>query len=151
MRVVSHLIRVVRALACLAAAATTAAQPASTSSDHVIGLGFVGRVVRDLDKSVEFYKAIGFNQDPAADPAWRSDEVVEHLYGVRGVRTRMAKMYVQNVGSGQRFVVYLRELQGIERKDLSAHTAWDPGVSHFGLVVPDAEHLWSTLQARTRP
>ncbi len=28
-------------------------------------LGFVGRMVKDLDRSVAFYKMIGFTQDPA--------------------------------------------------------------------------------------
>jgi catechol 2,3-dioxygenase-like lactoylglutathione lyase family enzyme len=130
----------------------TIAVPALAASPHgaqgkVTGLGFVGRIVGDLDRSVAFYEAIGFSQDPAAHPAWRNDEVVEHLYGVRGIETRMAKMFVNSEATGQRFVVYLRELKGVERKDLSDHTAWDPGVSHFGLVVPDAATLWSRLKA----
>ena len=104
-------------------------------------------MVRDLDQSVAFYKAIGFSQDPAADPAWRTDPVIEHLYNVHDVKTRMAKMFVTNAGSGQRFVVYLRELQGIPRTDQSNHTPWDPGCSHFGLVVPDAAIVWSRLKA----
>jgi len=31
-------------------------------------LGFVGRMVKDLDRSVAFYKMIGFTQDPLANP-----------------------------------------------------------------------------------
>ena len=62
-------------------------------------LGFVGRVVKDLDRSVAFYKMIGFTQDPLAIPAWRTDPVVEGLYGVKGFTTRMAKMYVVNPDS----------------------------------------------------
>jgi catechol 2,3-dioxygenase-like lactoylglutathione lyase family enzyme len=139
-------------LLLLAPGAALLAQPAEPASaqptsGQVVGIGFVGRIVRDLDKSIEFYKAIGFSQDPAADPAWRTDEVVEHLYGVKRIRTRMAKMFVLNQSSGQRFVVYLRELKGIERRDLSHHTAWEPAATHFGLVVPDAEHTWSELKA----
>ena len=121
---------------------------AQSSSDQgrVVGLAFVGRMVSDLDRSVAFYKAIGFSQDPAANPAWRKDDVVERLYGVSGVQTRMAKMYVNNTPSGQRFVVYLRELKGLPRKTLSNHTPWDPGVTHFGLIVPDADAVWERLQ-----
>jgi catechol 2,3-dioxygenase-like lactoylglutathione lyase family enzyme len=116
----------------------------------VLGLAFVGRMVADLDRSIAFYKAIGFSQDPAANPAWRTDNVVERLYGVRGVtgiQTRMAKMYVNNTSSGQRFVVYLRELQGLPRKNLTEHTPWEPGATHFGLIVPDADVVWEQLRA----
>ena len=113
----------------------------------VVGVAFVGRMVADLDRSVAFYKAIGFAQDLAANPAWRKDDVIEHLYDVKGIETRMAKMFINSNVSGQRFVVYLRELKGIQRKNLADHTAWEPGSSHFGLVVPDAELLWSQLKA----
>jgi catechol 2,3-dioxygenase-like lactoylglutathione lyase family enzyme len=122
---------------------------AQSSSDQgkVLGLAFVGRMVSDLDRSVAFYKAIGFSQDPAANSAWREDDVIERLYGVSGIQTRMAKMYVNNTSSGRRFVVYLRELKGLPRKNLSDHTAWDPGVTHFGLIVPDADAVWQRLRA----
>jgi catechol 2,3-dioxygenase-like lactoylglutathione lyase family enzyme len=122
------------------------AQTSPAAQGKVIGIGFVGRMVSDLDRSVAFYKAIGFSQDPAANPAWRKDDVVEQLYGVRGFETRMAKMYVTNAASGQRFALYLREIRGIPRKNVTDHTAWDPGVSHFGLVVADATALWSQLK-----
>jgi catechol 2,3-dioxygenase-like lactoylglutathione lyase family enzyme len=112
----------------------------------VLGLGFVGRMVSDLDRSVAFYKAIGFAQDPLANPAWRKDDVVDRLYGVKNVDTRMAKMYVNNTASGQRFVVYLRELKGLPRKNVSDHTPWEPGATHFGLIVPDADAVWGKLK-----
>jgi catechol 2,3-dioxygenase-like lactoylglutathione lyase family enzyme len=114
---------------------------------RVVGLAFVGRMVADLDQSVAFYKAIGFSQDPAANTAWREDKVIEHLYGVDAIRMRMAKMFIVNDASGQRFVVELRELKGIKRRNLAGHPAWDPGATHFSLVVPDAQLLWSRLQA----
>jgi catechol 2,3-dioxygenase-like lactoylglutathione lyase family enzyme len=134
---------------CALAASTALASPDKAGGDggSVVGIAFVGRVVGDLDRSVAFYEALGFKRDPAANSDWRKDDVVERLYDVKGFETRMAKMYVQNQASGQRFVVYLRELKGIPRKNLADHTAWDPGVSHFGLVVPDAERLWAQLEA----
>jgi catechol 2,3-dioxygenase-like lactoylglutathione lyase family enzyme len=136
--------------AWLAFSAPASAQATGGDSDRVVGLGFAGRNVSDLDRSVAFYEALGFKQDPAAKPAWRHDDVVERIYGIQGmhgVTTRMAKMYVEEP-TGGRFVIYLRELKGIPRRDLSHHTAWDPGVSHFGLVVSDAQALWSRLKAR---
>jgi catechol 2,3-dioxygenase-like lactoylglutathione lyase family enzyme len=136
------------ALCALPALAAWASPDTTVGGEgRVVGIAFVGRAVGDLDRSVAFYEALGFKRDPAANSAWRTDDVVERLYDVKGFETRMAKMYVENQASGQRFVVYLRELKGIPRKNLSDHTAWDPGVSHFGLVVPDAERLWTQLKA----
>ncbi len=124
------------------------AQPApGADKGRVVGITFVGRMVADLDRSIAFYKAIGFAQDPQADPAWRKDEVTEQMYGVKGVETRMAKMAINSNISGKTFVVYLREFRGIKRKNLAGYTTWEPGATHFGLVVPDAEKLWAQLKA----
>jgi len=133
-----------------AAAASADAPTGSAGQGRLVGLAFAGRSVSDLDRSIAFYEALGFKLDPAAPPVWRREEVFQRIDGIgdaRGVTTRMAKMYVDEP-SGGRFVVYLRELKGIPRRNLSHHTAWEPGASHFGLVVPDAEALWSRLQAR---
>jgi catechol 2,3-dioxygenase-like lactoylglutathione lyase family enzyme len=113
----------------------------------VVGLAFVVRMVTNLDQSVAFYKAIGFSQDPTGNTAWGKDKVIEHLYGVDGIQTRTARMFILNDASGQRFSVYLRELKGIKRRNLAGHPAWGPGATHFSLVVPDAQLLWSRLQA----
>jgi catechol 2,3-dioxygenase-like lactoylglutathione lyase family enzyme len=132
----------------LAAVLLTAACSLANAADwQGTRLGFVGRVVKDLDRSVAFYKMIGFTQDPLANPVWRTDPVVESLYGVKGFTTRMAKMYVVNPDSGQHFVVYLREVKGLKRADRSQHTPWTPGATHFGLVVADADQVWASLQA----
>ncbi|HTV78100.1 MAG TPA: VOC family protein [Steroidobacteraceae bacterium] len=133
-----------------AAARQCVADPAPAPRGHLVGLAFAGRSVSDLDRSIAFYEALGFRLDPAAPPTWRRDEVFQHIYGIGsapGVTTRMAKMYVDQPAGG-RFVVYLRELKGIPRRDLSMHTAWDPGTSHFGLIVADAQSLWSRLAAK---
>jgi catechol 2,3-dioxygenase-like lactoylglutathione lyase family enzyme len=118
------------------------AQPA-----NVVGISFVGRMVADLDRSVAFYKAIGFAKDPQANSDWRKDEVTDQMYGVKGVETRMAKMAINSSISGKTFVVYLREFRGIKRKNLTGYTTWEPGATHFGLIVPDAEKLWAQLKA----
>jgi catechol 2,3-dioxygenase-like lactoylglutathione lyase family enzyme len=145
------------AVACTGLIAGLAALPRpalgqAADRGHGVGITFVGRMVSDLDRSVAFYQALGFIEDPAAKPAWRRDPLVQHLYDIadaRGIETRMAKMYVVNQSSGERFVLYLRELKGLNRRNLSSHTAWDPGVTHFGLVVPDAQKLWDALRARS--
>ena len=53
-----------------------------------------GRGSRSLGR---FLQELGFRQDPAANPAWRRDEVLEKLYGIGSVETRMAKMYVDQL------------------------------------------------------
>jgi catechol 2,3-dioxygenase-like lactoylglutathione lyase family enzyme len=121
--------------------------PGAEQQGRVVGLAFVVRMVANLDQSVAFYKAIGFSQDPATKTAWRKDPVSEHLYSAPGIKTRTAKMFIINDASGQRFVVYLRELTGIKRRNLAGHSAWEPGATHFSLVVSDAPLLWSRLQA----
>src|SRR5580704_9006208 len=135
---------------CLSAACSFASGQGSAPQNAAwqgARLGFVGRVVKDLDRSVAFYKMIGFTQDPLAKPEWRTDPVVEGLYGVKGFTTRMAKMYVVNPDSHEHFVVYLREVKGIKRTDRSDHTPWTPGATHFGLVVADADQVWADLKA----
>lgn len=145
-------------LAALAAAVVslfalgTAAGADSGAETHgkVVGIAFIGRSVSDLDKSVAFYKALGFTQDMQANPAWRKDEITEQIYGIKGakgVETRMAKMAINSNQSGQVFNVYLREFRGLKRQTLSGYDAWTAGAAHFGLVVPDAEKLWAQLEA----
>jgi catechol 2,3-dioxygenase-like lactoylglutathione lyase family enzyme len=145
-RFTSNLSMVLVAAGVWAVGLTGPVRAAGSDEGKVVGMAFVGRMVANLDRSVAFYKALGFSQDPAANPAWRKDDVVEKLYGIRGVETRMAKMFINQGATDQRFVVYLRELRGLERRNLGDHTAWEPGASHFGLIVPDAERLWSQLR-----
>ncbi len=118
---------------------------AQSSADEgkVLGPRFIGRMVSNLDRSVDFYKAIGLIEDPSDDTAWRKDDVAGRLYGVKSIQTRTAKMYVDDVASGQRFVIYLRELKGLPRKNVSDHTPWEPAATHFGLIVSDADAVWS--------
>ncbi len=131
------------------ASADTAHAPAWQG--RLVGLAFAGRSVSNLDRSIAFYEALGFKLDPAAPPVWRPEVVFQRIDGIgsaRGVTTRMAKMYV-NEPAGGRFVIYLRELKGIPRRDFSHRAAWAPGASYFALVVPDAQALWSRLRAKS--
>jgi catechol 2,3-dioxygenase-like lactoylglutathione lyase family enzyme len=132
------------------AMAQSASAPAAQAQGHVVGMAFVGRSVSDLDKAIAFYKALGFTQDMQANPAWRKDPITEQIYGIKGakgVETRMAKMAINSNQSGQVFNVYLREFRGLPRKTLTGYDAWEPGATHFGLVVPDANTLWAELKA----
>lgn len=130
----------------LAQSASTQSAPPARATGRVVGIAFVGRLVADLDQSVSFYEALGFRRDPAANSAWRKDDVTERLYGLKGIETRMAKMIMNSSASGKPFAVYLREIRGIARKKVSGYPPWEPGAPHFGLVVPDAPALWARLE-----
>ncbi len=114
---------------------------------RVVGLAFVGRMVANLDRSLRFYEAIGFTQDPGVDSSWHRDASLDRLFGIRGVEVRSAKLTIDSNISGRPFIVYLRELKGIKRQHLAGYHPWEPGATHFCLFVPDAERLWSQLQA----
>jgi len=133
-------------IAWLLASCISAPLLAADDGGRVVGMAFTGRLVANLDQSIAFYEALGFRRDPAADSAWREDEVIEQLYDVRGIETRMAKLSINSNVSDGNFVVYLREIRGIPRNNLAMHAAWEPGATHFGLVVPDAHALWARLQ-----
>jgi len=135
-----------RCLAWIAALSVAAPLLAADNAGRVVGLAFTGRLIANLDQSVAFYQALGFERDSAAPSVWGDDEAIRRLYGVRGIETRMAKMSINSNVSSGRFVVYLREIRGIARNNLSVHAAWEPGATHFGIVVPDAHALWARLQ-----
>jgi catechol 2,3-dioxygenase-like lactoylglutathione lyase family enzyme len=129
-----------------ALAANTPSAPPATDG-KVLGIAFVGRMVADLDKSVPFYEAIGLTRDASVDSSWRRDEALNHLFGIKGARFRTAKFTVNSNISGKPFAIYLHELQGIKRLKVGGYPPWEPGASHFGLVVPDAALVWSQLKA----
>jgi catechol 2,3-dioxygenase-like lactoylglutathione lyase family enzyme len=120
--------------------------PAPALKGKVLGIAFVGRMVADLDKSIPFYQTLGFTRDPSID-SWRRDDGLNHLFGIKGARIRSAKLTINSNVSGKPFAVYLYELRGIKRANLAGYTPWEPGASHFGIVVPDAQLVWSQLKA----
>lgn len=150
--------KAVAACALLLAAATAAfaqapaaASPAgapSSEKGRVIGLAFDGRMVANLDKSVAFYKAIGFAPVEGVNSSWLTDDVMNRIHGTKGVESRMAKLTLDSNISGKPFTLYLREFRGIRRRNvMGGKTAWEPGASHIDLTVPDAQSLWSQLEA----
>jgi catechol 2,3-dioxygenase-like lactoylglutathione lyase family enzyme len=121
---------------------------ATTPADgKVLGIAFVGRMVADLDKSVPFYEAIGLTRDPSVDSSWRRDDALNRLFGIKGAHFRTAKLTVNSNISGKPIAIYLHELKGIKRINVGGYPPWEPGASHFGLVVPDAALVWSQLKA----
>ena len=119
------------------------------SKGMVVGMEFDGRMVSDLDKSVAFYKLLGFSEVSGVDKSWRKDEVMERIHGTKGVESRMAKLQINtNMGEKTPFTLYLREFRGIHRRNvMGGKTPWEPGATHIDLTVPDADKLWSNLKA----
>ena len=119
------------------------------SKGMVVGMEFDGRMVSDLDKSVAFYKLLGFSEVSGVDKSWRKDEVMERIHGTKDVESRMAKLQINtNMGEKTPFTLYLREFRGINRRNVMGRkTPWEPGATHIDLTVPDADKLWSNLKA----
>ncbi len=133
--------------AAISQAGTAGASPAQEGEPgKVLRLAFDALQVSNLERSVEYYKALGFAVEtyPAA---WTSDEATNRLFSTRGAMSRTAALSIANAYSGKPFTLYLREFKGTERKSWSDLTPWDPVANHFGLTVPDADALWTRLQA----
>jgi len=118
----------------------------ATAQDGSASLALVGRLVANLDQSVEFYQALGFTKDEAESRDWGRDETIETLFGVNGFETRVAKMQMGSNASGQLFAVYLREVRGIERRNLSVRSMWKPTATHIGLVINNVKGTWEALR-----
>jgi catechol 2,3-dioxygenase-like lactoylglutathione lyase family enzyme len=126
-----------------------AAPQFGANAGQVVGIEFDGRSVSNLDKSVEFYKLLGFTEVPGVDKSWRNDPVMNRIHGTKGVESRMAKLTINtNLGEHTPFTLYLREFRGIKRRNVMAgKTPWEPGSTHIEVVVPDVDKLWSDLKA----
>ena len=135
-----------RALALAALALSCVAAPARAIEP--VQIDGVGRMVANLERSVAFYQLLGFTLEPGGIGAWHKDPATAKLFAAPGVETREATLVTTSNVSMGRFVLRLTEVRGRSRQDLSDHTPWEPGATHFGLVVPDAQQTWDTLRAK---
>jgi catechol 2,3-dioxygenase-like lactoylglutathione lyase family enzyme len=125
-----------------------AAQQFGANKGAVVGIEFDGRMVSDLDKSVAFYKMLGFREVPNVNKTRRKDEVMDRIHGTRDLESRMAKLELDSTVSGKPFTLYLREFRGIKRRSvMSGKTPWEPGAAHICVAVSDAEKTWAELKA----
>lgn len=117
----------------VALAASGFGQPLAKLTPDVLGLAQVGHNVADLDKSIEFFKAIDFKvvQGPTA---WKKDDEVNKLGNTPNAETRTAVMQVQSSVSDVPFTLVLRQYRGIERQDWSKLNSWDLLSSHIDLT-----------------
>ncbi len=119
---------------------------AKAEKGKVIGLAFDARVVSNLDRSVAFYKALGFTALPGVNSEWRVAPVMNRLHSTVGAESRMAKLAINTNISGKPFTLYLRQYRGIPQKNWSHLRVWNPPSSHIDLTVPDADALWARLK-----
>ena len=134
------------AFGILLVGAALGAVPAVAQEDDTASLALVGRLVANLDQSVEFYQALGFTKDETGSRDWARDSDIEALFGVSGFETRVAKMQINTNASGKPFPVYLREVRGIERRNLSVRSMWKPTSTHLGLIIENVRETWEVLR-----
>jgi catechol 2,3-dioxygenase-like lactoylglutathione lyase family enzyme len=112
----------------------------------VVGLAFQSISVSNLERSVAYYKALGF--DPIGDEKspWIKDEPANRLYRTPGAMCRTARLSLPSNGSGQPFLLLLREYKDFKRNSRADYPARNPSSAHFGMVVPDADALWAHVK-----
>jgi len=115
------------------ATASLFAQKSERPSD-VLGLGFVGHNVSDLERSIKFFEAIDFKvvEGPSG---WTVDKELNKLGNTPGAESRTATMKVQSSVSDVPFTLVLRQYRGIQRQDWSKANSWDLLSSHIDLTV----------------
>lgn len=126
-------------------------QPGPVSAEgkpgKIAGIAFVSLQVSDLQKSMDYYRALGFTPRGEADPPWVLNEEENKLYNAPGAMSRTATLTIATTDSGRPFTLYLREYKGIERGTRADFPARDPSSTHLGLMVPEADALWTRMKA----
>jgi catechol 2,3-dioxygenase-like lactoylglutathione lyase family enzyme len=121
--------------------------PQTPPSGKVLGLAFDCVQVSNLERSVNYYKALGFTVAGDANPPWIKDEAANRLYNTPGAMSRTATLSINSTGSGKPFILYLREYRNFKRGSRADFPARNPSASHMGLMVPDADTLWAQLKS----
>jgi len=135
----------VLAIAVSVLATQTEATRTSDETGKVLGLAFVGRQVGDLDKSIAYYKTLGFSVTTDAS-AWTADPAENRLYKTAGAQYRTAILTLPSSASGKPLRLYLREYRGVERKNLNL-PIYDVGVGHIGVAAEDPRAFWEHVKA----
>ena len=118
-----------------------------TKSGKVLGIAFESVRVSNLEKSIHYYKALGFTVAGEANPPWTKDEAENRLYNTPGVLSRTVKLTVASTASEEPFTLYLREYKDLERGNRVDFPARHPSATHIGLMVPDADSLWAQMKS----
>ena len=121
--------------------------PQTPQSGKILGLAFECVQVSNIERSVNYYKALGFTVVGDANPPWVKDAAANRLYNTPGAMCRTATLSVDTTGSGKPFILYLREYKNFKRGSRADFPARNPSSSHIGLMVPDADALWAQLKS----
>ena len=116
-------------------------------SGNVIGIAFDSVRVSNLEKSINYYKALGLTVVGDTNPPWIKDEAENRLYNTPGAVSRTAKLTVASTASGEPFTLYLREYKDLDRGNRVDFPARNPSSTHIGLMVPDADTLWAQMKS----
>lgn len=116
------------------AAAAPAADTAKNNT--VLGIGFDARQVSDLDKSIQFYEALGFAVE-GKPTDWKVDKDFNKLGGTDGAKSRSARMTIQSSVSTTPFILILTEYKGIDRKNWGTLATSDLLSGHIDLTIQD--------------
>jgi len=136
-------------IACSGQAPSPPAEDAGKPGE-VLGIAFNTVQVSNLERSMDYYRMLGFTPVGETNPAWVEDEAANRLYKTPGAKSRTAKLTITSAASGQPFTLYLREYEGLAQDDVDRSgrvdfPARNPSSSHIGLRVPEADALWEQL------
>ncbi len=112
----------------------------------VVGLNSEALSVSNLERSIDFYKMIGFSVVGTANPRKLENEGENRLYNTPGAVSRTATLTIAATGSGKPFTLYLREYNNIGRGARVDFPARDPSSCHLGVLVPEADALWERMK-----
>jgi catechol 2,3-dioxygenase-like lactoylglutathione lyase family enzyme len=135
------------AFALLSGIAFTGSNPPMSQSGNVSGIAFESVTVSNLEKSVNYYKALGFTVAGEASPSWIKDEAEDRLYNTPGAMSRTAELTIAGTSSGEPFILYLREYKNVGRGNRVDFPARNPSATHIGVMVPDADKLWAQMKS----
>lgn len=124
--------------------AVLALTAASTLSAQIVGVGTFIHVVKDLDKTVQFYgTGLGLEQrNPGAPPAvFAPNTLVEDLYDAKGSQSRVAVFKIPNSPLGLEFV----EFKGISQTPVHRGLQ-DPGANLLVMPVQDVGATMARLK-----
>jgi len=132
------------ALALSLATLALFAQAATPPAD-IVGLGFVGHQVADLERSIKYFEAIDFKlvEGPSK---WEVDKELNQLGNTPNAESRTATMQVQSSVSDVPFRLILRQYRGIDRQDWSTLNSFDLGANHIDLTVDNVSNLLDKLE-----
>jgi len=128
-------------LAAVLLTATVAGQPpvSAQSPSPVVGVGNFSHIVKDLDKSLAFYRDV-LGLDVANNMAWGNMPAIMQLGDTPGAQSRMAALRVP----GSQLGVELIEYKDIDRKP-QAPRFQDPGAANLGLTLRDISAILPKL------